>query len=42
MDIFVIPEIEKRRKGKISEGTIISMMQIVFPLDKGALHRFKN
>lgn len=34
MDIFVIPEIEKRRKdGKISEGTVISKMQIVFSLD---------
>ena len=34
MDIFVIPEIEKRRKeGKISEGATISKMQIVFSLD---------
>lgn len=36
MDIFVIPEMERRRKeGKIKDGTIISKMQIVFSLDKG-------
>lgn len=36
MDIFIIPEIERRRKeGKIKEETIISKMQIVFSLGKG-------
>ncbi|MBI2045544.1 HEPN domain-containing protein [Candidatus Pacearchaeota archaeon] len=36
MDIFVTPEIERRRKeGKIKDGTIISKMQIIFSLDKG-------
>jgi len=36
MDIFVVPEIEKRRKeGKISEGSVISKMQIIFSLDEG-------
>ncbi len=36
MDIFVSPEIEKRRKEEsIKDGTIISKMQIVFSLDKG-------
>ena len=36
MDIYIIPEIERRKKeGKIKEGTIISKMQIVFSLDKG-------
>ena len=36
MDIFIIPEIERRRKEeKIEDGTIISKMQIVFSLDKG-------
>lgn len=37
MDIFIIPEIERRRKeGKIKDGTVISKMQIVFSLDKEA------
>lgn len=36
MDIFIIPEIERRREErKIKDGTIISKMQIVFSLDKG-------
>src|SRR3989344_7769146 len=36
MDIFVSPEIERRRKeGSIKDGTVISKMQIVFSLDKG-------
>lgn len=36
MDIFVIPEMERRRKeGSIKDGTVISKMQIVFSLDKG-------
>jgi len=36
MDIFIIPEIERRRKeGSIKDGTIISKMQIIFSLDKG-------
>lgn len=35
-DFFVAPEIEKRRKeGRISEGTLISKIQIIFSLDKG-------
>jgi len=37
MDIFIIPEIERRRKeGKIKDGTGITKMQIVFSLDKGS------
>lgn len=36
MDIFITPEIERRRKeGKIKDGTFITKMQIVFNLDKG-------
>ena len=36
MDIFVTPEIERRRKeGTIKDGTLITKMQIVFNLDKG-------
>ena len=36
MDIFVNPEIERRRKeGTIKDGTLITKMQIVFNLDKG-------
>lgn len=35
MDIFIIPEIEKRRKeGTIKDGTLITKMQIIFNLDK--------
>ena len=34
MDVFIIPEIEKKRKdGSIKDGTIITKMQIVFSLD---------
>jgi len=36
MDIFITPEIERRRKeGSIKDGTIITKMQIVFSLDTG-------
>ena len=36
MDIFIIPEIERRRKdGRIKEGVVISKMQIVSSLDTG-------
>ena len=36
MDIFIIPEIERRRKeGSIKDGVLITKMQIVFSLDKG-------
>lgn len=36
IDIFVNPEIERRRKeGTIKDGTLITKMQIVFNLDKG-------
>ncbi|MEK6935750.1 MAG: hypothetical protein AABW67_03105 [Nanoarchaeota archaeon] len=36
MDIFVTPEIERRRKeGKIKNGTVSSKIQIIFSLDKG-------
>ena len=34
MDIFIIPEIEKRRAyGKVKENFILSKAQIVFSLD---------
>jgi uncharacterized protein (UPF0332 family) len=36
MDIFVTPEIERRRNsGTIKDGTLITKIQIVFNLDKG-------
>ena len=36
MDIFITPEIERRRKEEsIKDGTIITKMQIVFSLDTG-------
>lgn len=36
IDIYVIPEIEKRRKaGTIKDGVLITKIQIVFNLDKG-------
>jgi uncharacterized protein (UPF0332 family) len=36
MDIFITPEIERRRKeGSIKDGIIVSKMQIVFSLDTG-------